>query len=65
MRTVGISRIIAGTGHWLRDETAALPNLELWVRDSEHESHVSSRGLESRPGDVVLDVMIDHGQCLA
>jgi hypothetical protein len=36
--------------------------LELWVRDSEHKSHVSSRRLESCPGDVAIDVVIDHRQ---
>jgi hypothetical protein len=40
-------------------------DLELWVRDSEYESHVLGRRLESRSGDVVVDVVIDHGQCLA
>jgi hypothetical protein len=39
--------------------------LELWVRDSEYLSHVSGRRLEPCPGDVVVDVAVDHGQCLA
>jgi hypothetical protein len=106
------------------EDAAAVPyspgdTLELWVRDSEHKSHVfrlwrefregrrlrlvilepnprisvvwlqdllesvcgaaaamarspnprqslfSGCGLESCPGDVVVDVVIDHGQCLA
>jgi hypothetical protein len=39
--------------------------LKLWVRDSEHESNVSSREFESRSGDVVTDMVIDQGHCLA
>jgi hypothetical protein len=39
--------------------------LELWVRDSEHKSHVSGRVLEPCSGDVVIDVAVDDGQCLA
>jgi hypothetical protein len=39
--------------------------LELWVRDSEHVSQVSSRGLEPCLGDVVVDVVVDDSQCLA
>jgi hypothetical protein len=36
-----------------------------WVRNSEHKSHVSGRGFEPCPGDVVPDVVVDHGQGLA
>src|SRR5690348_47150 len=32
--------------------------LELWARDSEHKSRVSSRGLEPCSGDVVIDVVV-------
>jgi hypothetical protein len=42
-----------------------LPVLELWVRDSEHEGQVLGCGLESRSGYVVIDVVVDGGQCLA
>lgn len=54
-------------GPWSHGASAAAPwcEPELWLRDSEHKGRVSSRGLESRPGDVVLDVVVDHGQCLA
>src|SRR5262249_60017402 len=40
-------------------------SLELWVRDSEHKSHVSSRRLESCSGDVVIDVVVDDGRGVA
>jgi hypothetical protein len=50
----------------LADVVDGLPGqLELWVRDSEHKSHVSGRVLEPCSGDVVIDVAVDDGQCLA
>ena len=39
--------------------------LELWVQDPEHKSHVLSRRLESRRAHIVLDMVVDHDQCLA
>jgi hypothetical protein len=53
-----------GTGPSAHDPGASLAHgqLELWVQDSEHESHVSSRRLEQRHCDVVIDMVIDHGQ---
>jgi hypothetical protein len=67
-------RVAVGTGrHQARlvvatADPATLPPrtvLELWVRDSEHKSHVSGCVLEPCSGDVVIDVAVDDGQCLA
>jgi hypothetical protein len=57
--TVPVVMKAAGVKDW------RLLVLELWVRDSEHGSHISSRRLESCSGDVVIDVVVDGGQCLA
>jgi len=44
---------------------ALAAELELWDRDSEHESHVLSHRLEPCPCDVVIDVTVDNGEGLA